>query len=124
MANANLQRVREVIAAAPEEMIDMSVTGNPGCGSPGCIVGWALTLFPLPADTQLEDMFIETYEVLGLNKDQGDNLTLALLPIPLLAQQEITKAEVLTAIDSLLVDPERVMPEWPERVVTTIENWS
>jgi hypothetical protein len=118
--NPNLKLVRDRIAEAPEHMTDMSTTGMPACGSPGCIIGWAQSLSPELVGAP----FHTIYAALGLDEEQGNNLSLGLAPTPLIAQNHITKDEVLTAIDSLLVDPTRVMPKWPNRVRSIAENWS
>lgn len=120
--NTNLQRVRDVIADAPDDLLDMATTGHPSCGSPGCIVGWALTLFPNKAG--VEEEFQHIYDKLDLTREQGDNLSLATGSWLSINSLAITKDEVLTAIDSLLVDPARVMPAWPKRVQNALERWT
>ena len=118
--NPNLKLVRDRIAEAPERLLDMSETGMPHCGTPGCIIGWAQSLKPELVGAN----FNVIYGALGLDEEQGNNLSLGLAPTQLIAQNNITKAEVLTAIDSLLADPTRVMPKWPARVRSIAENWA
>lgn len=107
-----LQTVRDLIAAAEPELTDMSMVGNPPCGTPGCIMGWAQSLSPELHDAE----FLELYEALGLTVEQGDNLSLGMCCTPEISAQDITKDEVLAAIDSLIFNPTRIMPAWPSRV--------
>lgn len=108
----NLQRVRDLIAAAPDDMTDMAQVGDPTCGTPGCIIGWAKSLSPELHDAE----FPELFKALGLTVEQGDNLSLGMAPTPEISALDITKDEVLAAIDSLLEDPHRITPQWPKRV--------
>ena len=107
-----LKQVRDLIAAAEPELTDMARVGEPTCGTPGCIMGWAQSLSPELRDAE----FPELYEALGLTVEQGDNLSLGLCCTPEISAQDITKDEVLAAIDSLIFDPTRTMPAWPSRV--------
>ena len=107
-----LQTVRDLIAAAEPELTDMAQVGAPGCGTPGCIIGWAKSLSPELHDAE----FPELFKTLGLTVEQGDNLSLGLCCTPEISAQDITKEEVLRAIDSLIENPDRVMPAWPSRV--------
>jgi hypothetical protein len=108
----SLKLVRDLIAAAEPELTDMARVGAPTCGSPGCIMGWAQSLSPELHEAE----FPELYEALGLRPEQGNNLSLGLCCIPEISALDITKDEVLRAIDSVLENPDRTMPAWPTRV--------
>lgn len=45
MNRKNILRVRDAIAAAPSEMVDMTDYGSPDCGTAGCIIGWTRAVF-------------------------------------------------------------------------------
>lgn len=107
-----LSKVRELIAEAEPDLTDMCRVGVPHCGAPGCIMGWA----------RADGPFEEAYPALGLTRTQGDNLSLGNLSPYEISQLKITKAEVLTALDSLLEDPKREMPAWPKRVIEALRS--
>ena len=60
-----LQTVRDLIAAAEPELTDMAQVGAPGCGTPGCIIGWAKSLSPELHDAEFPELFKTLGLILG-----------------------------------------------------------
>lgn len=112
----NLKKVRRLIEIAEPDMIDMARLGRPSCGTPGCIAGWALVAAGDPYGS-----FHDARRFLNMGMEQSDNLFIGTMAERHIECLKITKDEVLTAVDSLIADPERVMPAWPDRVVEAME---
>lgn len=112
MNDANLRLVRRFIHIAEPSLVDMSDVGAPGCGTPGCIIGWALYASGNPScgDWKAARNFMD------LEPKLFDRLTLANFADCEIARHRLTKQDVLTAIDSVLANPNIVMPNWPPAV--------
>jgi hypothetical protein len=105
-----LSRVRAAMAAAPENLIDMAEYGNPACGTAGCIAGWTCAVADkagAPTPSYVARGWLD------LESTPARLLFLDFVTTDELISLQLTKAEVLTAIDSLLDGAEE--PEWPER---------
>ena len=109
MNDANLRLVRRFIQTAEPSLVDMSDVGAPGCGTPGCIIGWALYAAgnARHADWRVARTFM------GLPPQLFDRLTLANFPGYEIKAHELDKHDVLRAIDSVLANPNIEMPNWP-----------
>lgn len=113
-----LQTLRDTIAHAEPDMVDMAVLGMPQCGSPGCIVGWAgAILYPQGMAPYPPDLFSEVYDQLGINKLTGDAMSLGNMGHRDIHDLRITKSEVLACLDNLIAEG-RVA--WPRRVATAL----
>ena len=104
-----IQHVRDVIAAAPATMTDMSKRGQPStgtsCGTPGCIVGWVNHLYPpapVTAGAPSIDYFRDAYAQLDLSFAQGQSLSLGAYSTWEIRQAEIPRRAVLSVLDHLI----------------------
>jgi hypothetical protein len=96
----------------------MAKIGNPGCGTAGCIIGWTLGFIPRPEEE--ENDYPAAIQFLGLNRRVADLLTMGDMPSPVIYTMEITKEEVLAAMDSTI---NIGVPVWPARVQRIREGW-
>lgn len=113
-----LTQVRTVMAHAPEDMIDMANYGNPACGTPGCIAGFAVQLAGNPNTSDSTSREAQSW--LDLDIEVSRSLFLDQLDVTDVAELNITRPEVLGAIDSLLAGAE--FPTWPERVQNLLDE--
>lgn len=114
---ANLTIVRQLIADAPDDLVDMREVGNPkNCGSPRCIAGWACTA--MPDYNAFEPSLAQARDFLGLTPQQANYLFLSHLGPQAIGR--IDKLTTLAAIDSLIEG--RPLPTWPARIEKEL-NW-
>jgi len=112
MNHTNLMLVRRFIQTAEPALVDMSDVGAPGCGTPGCIIGWAL--YAAGSDRHADWKAARRF--MDLKSQLFDRLTLANFADFEIAKHNLTKDDVLTAIDSVLANPNIEMPNWPPAV--------
>jgi hypothetical protein len=102
----NIQKVRDVIASAPATKLDMSRHGSPstkrGCGTAGCIIGWANTIWPPASGADKGKRFTHAYEQLGLDFATGQRLALGDWCAWEIQTAGIKKDEVLSVLDHLI----------------------
>ena len=70
MHQDRIAAVADAIEASPE-MYTQRYIGNPGCGTPGCILGWAITLY---RSTVADPSDPDQPDLLGLTDMQADQL--------------------------------------------------
>lgn len=101
MNRENILKVRDAIAAAHEDMFDMSVWERHDCGSPQCIGGWAEHIQAREFPNRAPD----ANKFLGLTDDQSHDL---FLPHGWQLADLFTKEKALETLDHLAATGEVV----------------
>lgn len=92
----NALELADFIEQQPENMFDMSDWGQPWCGTPGCIAGWAAALWPecRSISSDLPEPFLVSKR-LGLGLVAAGDL---FEPDVASDWEQITKAEALATL--------------------------